>query len=253
MGRPRARFGCFNVSGKANNRRSLGLSPKKFAPPKRIASPLLPIPQKPALRMNQTAVPFLLRVMGAALLYFILPSVALGCSQAQSSNPNPVPPPTPLDQIGEHLGFFAKMPGKDHFEFHRWESEETINEVLWHMKYKSGGEIHFAPGTYEIRQWIFVNEIPDLRITGSPGVQLVFAEGPDVLSRNKNAINKDDLSIAVEDPELFRVDGRYQMYMADGRGDRILEFEVTKIEEDRVFRLSPSEASIPSRAPGSIG
>ncbi len=168
-------------------------------------------------------------------LSLLLPQAACSEPSPQSGKGFPA-----SKETGNGLGIFFKKPNAKRFEFFPWESEETLNGLIWDIKYKPGAEIVFAPGIYVIEQRIFVNEVPDLRMSGMPGTRLVFAAGPDKTDTNTNPINRGDTFIHVEHPERFKVDWRYQLYKADGRGDRVLEFVVKSVLEDRLELTLPA-------------
>ncbi len=189
-------------------------------------------------------------------LVCLLTPLAIACSRSDSAeavlafneaNPHFAPSALTTMQTEElpadfegQLGFYVHFPKQERYDFFEWESETTLNDVLWDIKYKPGAHIYILPGTYEIEQRIFVNEIPDLKISGLPGVRFVFAEGADKLCGNSRHINEGDTEIYVEDTSLFNPEWRYQIYAADGRGDRILEFEVTTVHEDHVKLRVPA-------------
>ena len=133
-------------------------------------------------------------------------------------------------EVSSELGLFVRDLGAHEFTFHSWESEETINALLLGMKSKTGGaEIHFAPGRYIIDQGILVDEVDDLTISGSPRVELAFRDGPDQTTSLTVGVNQGTTTLQVEHVERMSPGRRYQIYSADGRGDRLLEFVVKAI------------------------
>ncbi len=140
-----------------------------------------------------------------------------------------------------NLGLFFKAPNSKNYEFFTWQSEGTINGLLWLIRNKPGAEIHFAPGTYEINQRIIVDEVPDLRVSGSPGVKLVFSEVPIAqLDRNTKPVHASDRYLHVENPDRFKTNWRYQIFAANGLGDRLLEFTVKQVLDDRLEFAAPA-------------
>ena len=149
---------------------------------------------------------------------------------------------TILDTAPERkLGFFARGAGEERLRFHPWKGERTLNGVLYQMRHKDGtAEIHFAPGRYEIEQWIHVNEVNNLTISGSSEVELVFSEGPDRTTLISAPVSAGNTSMLVEHPDRLKAGRRYQIYRADGRADRLLEFTVMDVMDGVVLLTEPA-------------
>lgn len=164
--------------------------------------------------------------LAAALLCF-------GASSAAQERPS-VP-----DEVG--LGFFVKEPGAEGSRFEKWRSEESLNRVLRKLRRgPAGAEIRFLPGRYVIEWRILVRDIEDLLIAGGPGVEWVFADGPDSLTVLEQEIRPGDKTIRVRHPERLRPKRNYQVYRANGTDDRLLEFAVREIVGDEVHLTRPA-------------
>lgn len=137
-------------------------------------------------------------------------------------------------------GFLVRRPGQERFEFFSWLGERSLNWELTRMMRKEGDcEIRILPGRYVIEQRIFVNEVNNLTITGGPGVEFVFADGPDMTTTTVASIAKGDLTLKVAHPERMRKGFHYQLYQPDWRNDRQLEFQCKDIKDGVIHLQRP--------------
>ncbi|MCP3919594.1 MAG: right-handed parallel beta-helix repeat-containing protein [bacterium] len=149
-------------------------------------------------------------------------------------------------------GMFVRKPGDVRFQFVPWRGEKSANAVFKSLKFLGGGEVRFTPGRYTIEQRIYIKDIPDLTVSGMPGTVFEFANpDPEPILYTTRPIEAGTREIFVDRPQDMVVDWKYQLYNADGRGDRRLEILVKKILEDRVIvrddvRYMPHIKEIPA-------
>ena len=147
--------------------------------------------------------------------------------------------PGSLEQVSQ--GFLIRRPGETRFEFFSWLNEGTLNRELRLIKNLEGDcEIRMLPGRYVIEQRIFVNSVNDLTITGGPGVEFVFADGPDRTTTTTASVSKGDLTVQVEHPERIREGFRYQLHFPDTTQDRLLEFECAEVKDGLIQMANPA-------------
>jgi hypothetical protein len=132
-------------------------------------------------------------------------------------------------------GLFVRRKGAERLEFVPWESEDTADAVFRYVKFYRGGEVHFTPGRFPFRQGLDVRGIPGVRISGSPGTVLEIADRPEKTPLLTAPALPGDLYLTVDRPELMRAGWRYQLYSPDNDRTRVLEFEVHRVEGDRVY------------------
>ena len=143
-------------------------------------------------------------------------------------------PPIPETK---RLGLMVRFPGEERFKLVPWGSVETIQDLLDEMRDNTeSAEILFLPGRYEIDGRIFVHMIQDLTISGTPGVELYFREGPDKVTSVTENVDRGSLEMMVADPSKMEAGRRYQIYKESGIHDRILEFTVDEVV-DGVVRM----------------
>lgn len=135
-------------------------------------------------------------------------------------------------------GLFVRRTGDKYPTFVPWESEATANSIFEQLA-GIGGEVHFAPGTYVLEQGFEIEGVPDLTISGSPGVELQFAPAPEVEPRTTAPLRRGSTELLVDRPDLMVPGWDYQLYAANGRGDRLLEFTVAAVEGERVLLEKP--------------
>lgn len=181
-----------------------------------------------------------------ALSVLVALGLSVSCGEPSEDTPkqakaDPEAMAPDLTNVGNGLGLFVRSPGAKVTQYYEWESEETFNAVARRARNKPGLHIHFAPGDYTIHKRLVLHVIPDAVISGAPGARLVFADGPDVVGRNLDSIEKGAAFITVDHPEAFKAGHRYQAYKPNGKGDRQLEFEVEEIAEGRLKLKSPAK------------
>ena len=196
---------------------------------------------------------FLATVLAAQLALQVPGAEANAVPEAASEPANEVPvealtedpaaseqaPATRPPPVRRTEGLFVRPTGQPRFSFVPWESEATANEVFERLQDR-GGEVHFAPGNYMLHQGLVIDGVDDLTVSGSPGVLLEFAPGPEVEPRTTAPIAAGDRVIEVDRPDVMVAGWDYQLYAADGKGDRILEFTVASVEGDVVTLAEPA-------------
>ncbi len=145
----------------------------------------------------------------------------------------------PVAEPDDGRGVFVRTRGRKRFVFVPWEGEASVNRVFETMQ-GVGGEVHFAAGTYTLEQGFLISGVPDLTISGTPAVTLEFAQGPEPARATTAPIEAGDTTISVDHAEDIRAGWRYQLYAADGRGDRRLEFTVASIEGNELVLTEPA-------------
>ena len=152
-------------------------------------------------------------------------------------------------------GFFLRPHGQKRFQFVEWESEATLTNALADLPKGVEGraEVRMAPGRYVVEQQILIEGVDRLTITGGLGAQFVFADGPDVTTFLSAPVVDGDVVLRVEQLGQLREGFNYQVYSADGRGDRLLEFSVLAIKDELVYlkrsvQFMPHVREIPSGA-----
>jgi len=136
-------------------------------------------------------------------------------------------------------GVFVRRKGRERFRFIEWTSEHMLGRLFEHLRVWQGGELHFAPGTYTFEQGIDISNIPDLTISGSPGVVLQFADGPDVTPLTLAAAEVGDMTLRVDRSEGLQAGWSYELYAPDLDATRVLEFKVASIEGQVVHLTAP--------------
>ncbi len=177
----------------------------------------------------------------------LIATLALIPPQAPASTSVPTPA-----QV-EPIGFFVLAPGSKNRQFIEWKSEETLNKFLSGIRHQKGYGIQFTPGVYEVSQRIIVSENPGLTISGSAGVTLQFAEGMDDCGNTSTPIEEGTTEFDTTHPELFLPLKRYQLFRADSKGDRLLEFVALSVDGNTVkmawaAHFMPHVKSIPAGA-----
>jgi hypothetical protein len=176
---------------------------------------------------------------GAALA--VLAVLALGRAQdpALDEEAQEVERAAPEVAWSAGRGVFFRKWGGARYRFVPWTSEESVNRVFAAMRQWDGGEVHFAPGTYELERGFEAFRVPNLTVSGAPGVVIQFAEGPEEPARTTAEVREGDLTIEVDRPELLRVGLRYQLYSPKRSGARVLDFKVDALEGRTVHVKRP--------------
>lgn len=121
-----------------------------------------------------------------------------------------------------------------------WESEQTVNAAIRALPRPGGGTITFAPGEYEIRFGILLAGVHGVTLRGGPGVRLVFpARMPDPPPQLVADVPRGATHLQIAPTDGLRQGGSYQVYPADRRGDRLLEFTVAALDGDGVRLPAP--------------
>jgi hypothetical protein len=194
----------------------------------------------------------MLRFIGLFALLIHLAAPALSLQEptavgdfAKPMDPARRPSPYPPGVMGEFTpGFFLRAHGEERFQFHEWKSERTLSGVLARLpkgdiQQTGTAEVRMAPGRYVIQQQIEIAGVDHLTITGDESAQFVFADGPDTATFLAAPAAEGDLVLRVEQPEALREGFHYQIYEANGRGDRLLEFTVLAIKDELVYLTRP--------------
>ena len=150
---------------------------------------------------------------------------------------HPQSPYAPGD-LGAHApGFFLRAHAQKRFEFVEWESEDSLSDALAKLPKAAKGtaEVRMAPGRYVIEQQVVIKGVDRLTITGGAATEFVFADGPDTTTSLAAPVVPGDLVLRVDHIGKLREGFNYQVYSADGKGDRILEFTVLAIKDDLVY------------------
>ncbi|MEM8709462.1 MAG: right-handed parallel beta-helix repeat-containing protein [Planctomycetota bacterium] len=137
-------------------------------------------------------------------------------------------------------GFFLRGHGAESFRFVPWTSERSLTEALAKLPpvaptSDATAEVRMAPGRYVIESEILINGVHHLTFTGHPEAEFVFADGPDATTHLIGPVAEGDLVLRVEHPSRMRAGFHYQIYAADGRGDRMLEFTVLAVKDGLVY------------------
>ncbi len=152
-----------------------------------------------------------------------------------------LPPLKSIDELKARAGtpdgkgLFVRRKGSQRLEFVPWENEETANQVFRYLKFYRAGEVHFTSGRFSFHQGMDVRRIPNLVISGSPGTVLEIADLPEVLPLTTAAVQSGDLFLSVDRPQDMKVGWRYQLYAPGKDSTRVLEFEVHRVEGERVY------------------
>lgn len=143
------------------------------------------------------------------------------------------------ETAGAGRGLYVRRLGKQRFRFEPWVSEDEANRIFRTMRRFGGGEVHFAPGTYEVEQGFYLSHTPGLTISGSPGTLFEFAPPPEFVPLTTREILAGDTSIEVDDATNLRVGWDYQLYAQGRDSSRVLEFTIASIEGQRVELTGP--------------
>lgn len=157
---------------------------------------------------------------------------------AKPMDPSRPPSPYAPGDLGRHApGFFLRAHGETRFRFVDWESENTLTQALAALPKSETGtaEVRMAPGRYVVEQEIVIESVDRLTITGGPSAQFVFADGPDAVTSLAAPVEPGDLVLRVSEIGRLREGFHYQVYKADGTGDRLLEFTVLAIKDGLVY------------------
>jgi hypothetical protein len=168
----------------------------------------------------------------------VLAPLAVSSQDPEGQAPEPSPT-APAAAEGDGRGVYVRTRGRKRYVFVPWESEESLNKVFESMK-GVGGEVHFTAGTYTLEQGFVVTDVPDLTVSGTPAVTLEFANEPEPARATTAPIEAGASSIFVDHAEGLRPGWKYQLYAANGRGDRRLEFEVAGVEGSEVRLAEPA-------------
>jgi hypothetical protein len=189
------------------------------------------------------------RILGGAIP---LALALLACDEATSAPAAPAelaqepseeeePEPSEPPEVGWAAGpgvFFRKH-GASRYRFVAWKSEESVNRVFAAMRQWGGGEVHFAPGTYTLELGFEAFRVPNLTVSGSPGVVLQFAHGPVEPPRTLRPVEEGDTNIVVDRADGLRAGRPYQLYSPKRSGARVLDFEIESIEGDTLHLRRP--------------
>ena len=206
----------------------------------------------PMLRLIATAT----LLVGAAPLGFSWQSPTADGEFAKPMDLAHPPSPYAPGDLGAHApGFFLRAHGQERFQFVEWESEDSLTGALAGLpKAKTGtAEVRMAPGRYVIEQQVVIKGVDRLTVTGGPGAQFVFADGPDTTTYLSAPIVEGDVVLRVDHLGQLREGFNYQVYSADGKGDRLLEFSVLAIKDElvyltRVVKFMPHVKEVPQGA-----
>lgn len=171
---------------------------------------------------TQRALALLLVVMG-------LPLVALCSPPAASAQASP-------------LGVFVKPKGAEVATFVPWTGEASVQAQIGRLRAAGGGEIVFAPGDYEIQSGFQLARMSDVRIAGSgpEHTRIHFAPEPAQRPTLLAEVTKGARTMKVKGAGTLREGAAYQLYKADLKGDRILEFKIAEVEGDTVTLKAPA-------------
>ncbi len=152
----------------------------------------------------------------------------------------PAPPAGSQDRVPtDGPGVFLRKIGGKSLRFVPWESEESVERVFAAMRIWGGGEVHFAPGTYTLERGFRALRVPNLTVSGSPGVLFQFAPGPEQIPLTTAEVEEGDTVIEVDRADGLQVGRRYQLYSPKRSGARVLEFEIDSIEGCTVHLKRP--------------
>jgi len=121
-----------------------------------------------------------------------------------------------------------------------WISDKLATKAVESLRSSDGGTIYFAPGDYVVRNGIFIYFVNNINLIASKGVKLAFPESEKELKTTliKPALEGEKF-LLIKDSSGIKQEGRYQIYGPDGRGSRILEFVVKKINGNRIELIRP--------------
>ncbi|MCA9000347.1 MAG: right-handed parallel beta-helix repeat-containing protein, partial [Planctomycetes bacterium] len=158
-----------------------------------------------------------------SLAFIVFGILAVCCAPAQSADSEP------------SRGILVNPADGSPTEFMAWTSEDTVHQAVRKLKSKGGGVVSFLPGEYTIHQGIFLNDVNNVTIRGTMGVKLKFAPSPETMPRLTKEVQQGEDFLMVDRPDLLKVGWKYQVYPESLKGDRILEFRVRKVDQDRVW------------------
>lgn len=146
-----------------------------------------------------------------------------------------VPVPAEIKQA-QNMIFWQKI-GDSSLNQTVWESTKTINDLVIDLQ-DSGGVIYFSSGDYYIDSEIQIFDISNLQIKGYQAT-LKFPDGPVAHVALTLEAREGDFELFVEDTGFFEVGKEYQIYASNKKGDRLLEFVVTKIKDNSIVIGTP--------------
>lgn len=138
-------------------------------------------------------------------------------------------------------GVFVRTAGEADATFVPWTGEAGVQAQIDRLSEAGGGEVIFAAGDYELETGFRVTRARDLRIAGSGAAttRLHFAPEPEVRPTLIEDARIWSRTLRVADAGSMREGRGYQLYKADLKGDRILEFVVDRIEGDTLTLRAP--------------
>lgn len=138
-------------------------------------------------------------------------------------------------------GVFVRVAGEAEAAFVPWTGEAEVQAHLDRLSEAGGGEVVFAAGDYELETGFRITRARGLRIAGSGAgtTRLHFAPEPTVRPTLIEDARIWSKTLRVADAGSMREGRGYQLYKADLKGDRILEFVVDRIEGDTLTLRAP--------------
>ncbi len=148
--------------------------------------------------------------------------------------------PQPQTATGAR-GVFVRLAGEAEATFVPWTGEAEVQAQLDRLSEAGGGDLVFAAGDYELQTGFRVTRARDLRIAGSGAgtTRLHFAPEPTVRPTLIEDAQIWSRTLRVAGAGSMREGRGYQLYRADLKGDRILEFVVDRIEGDTLTLRAP--------------
>lgn len=136
-------------------------------------------------------------------------------------------------------GVFVRAHDAPRATFVPWQGEQSVQGALNGLVRDGGGEVHFAPGDYDIEVGFQLNRARQIRISGSPGTTLRFLPDAAFTPGLTKGAQPGDTTLTVDDARGVKAGHRYQLYPKDLKGDRLLELTVTKVDGNELTLSRP--------------
>lgn len=128
-------------------------------------------------------------------------------------------------------GLFIQRLTESDLEFVEWRSELTANRAIRSLRKEGGGTLYFAPGRYVVRHGMWISAADGIALIAAPNVELVFPDREAQQGiRLAEAAYEGQRHLTVDNVEGLAIGGRYQLFPGGGKGGRLLEFTVKKVE-----------------------
>jgi hypothetical protein len=119
---------------------------------------------------------------------------------------------------------------------HAWEGDAHLATVLAQARGVAPVLVEFSPGVYEFERGVHGEGIRDLQLRGTAGTVFKLRSMPEwgrIRIAHKTQVA--ERALVVDRPDLVRPGFRYQLFLRDQRGGRLLECLVRSVEGERVL------------------